>query len=539
MKTKLAIFLMLVFTAESASAQFNPRVYDRVVSKKPVVQLKKFDFRAAQYIRMGAVTSKWVPYHSANKDMIVQTRVLTTKIKPEEGNVICKTETKRMDVNSATFMNSAADLSLSKVYPGAIYPANDFLQGNYNRSIKQNRTPIVLKSDDSRIGKSVTVNNPSEESIADAKKDLLSSVRNATQSNNLETKYKIFYSSNEEMTKFLLSGGASGYGAKVNATVSTKGASNKVVFTIDAYKSIYAVDAVSQGDNSYFSEIPSGVNAENLVIVNSVVYGTRIYANLTVECKSSEDAFALAASYSGYGFSANLNLDYLKTKTSKQIDLNYKQVGGENREGTMTTDVDQLQQIIDRILNNTNYYNAVPIAYNIRDLAGNNMGIQSTVDKYTETVCYKNQLVSRVFVQMKSGSDGKNDDNYLTLNLYDSNNKLVARYVQPRKIEFEDDESTQLLELQIPEQLLTSQFVNGGKLVARTDHRNGKDDWDITEVKLSIYAEDDTMLSGTTGGNNPITWQGPIDNKVQKNIRRITRDNPEAEFHFTKTFNAR
>lgn len=492
---------------------------------------QKFNFaEALNMMRPGYIHTKWVPHNSNVKEMKVNTKKIGEKSGPNEGDIVCNTITKKLDVNSATFMNSSSDLIIGKIYAGAIYPADDFLKGNYNREVKKDRTPIRLKSNDSRFKKSISVSNPNEYTIEDGRKELLAQIsdRDKYKSNNLESKYRMFYSSNEAMTGFLLSSGAGGYGVKVNASVSTKDASSKVYLTIDAYKSVYAVDAIPEGDNEYFTELPAGIKDSNLIIVNSVVYGTRIIANLTIDCKSSEDAFALASSYSGYGFNANLNVEYMKKSTNKEITLNYKQVGGENAVGALTTDIDNLQRKIDEILNNTNYHNAAPISYNIRDLAGNNMGIQSTVDKYEETVCFKNLPVDKIFVKIRSGKDGKNDDDYLHIKLYESDNYLVAEYDQPRKIEFGKSSWSEMLPLNIvSKNANSSHFKRGGRLNIYADHKGGKDDWYIDQVRLFIYLSDGSILV-QDAAKDGIEWN----NAPNTSIRHITKDNPRTDLHF-------
>lgn len=492
---------------------------------------QKFNFQEAMtMMKPGYIQTKWVPHNSANKDMKVTPKKIGEKSGPNEGDIVCNTVSKKLDVNSASFMNSTSDLMVGKIYAGAIYPADDFLKGNYNREIKKNRTPIRLKSTDSRFKKSISVKNPNEYTIDDGRKELLAQIsdRDKYKSNNLESKYRMFYSSNEAMTGFLLSAGAAGYGVKVNTSVSTKDASSKVYLTIDAYKSVYALDALSEGDNEYFTELPAGIKANNLIMVNTVVYGTRIIANLTIDCKSSEDAFALAAAYSGFGFGAKLNVEYMKRTTNKEITLNYKQVGGENRVGNLTTTIDNLQYNIDQILNNTNYHNASPISYNIRDLEGNNMGIQSTVDKYDETVCFKNLPVDKIFVKIRSGKDGKNDDDYLHIKLYESDNYLVAEYDQPRKIEFRESSWSEMLPLKIvSENATSSHFKRGGRLHIYADHKGGKDDWYIDQVRLYIYLKDGSLLV-QDAIKEAIEWN----NAPNTSIRYITKDNPKTDLHF-------
>ena len=536
MKTKLlSLFCFCIGLIYHAQITKPVREFD--VDKTKVMKLsKKFNFKtSAEINQIGNIKTKWIPFVGVDKDIKVKEKGVSNK-KEQVGGTICNTITKTLDVSSGSFMNSSADLQVSSIYPGAIYPADDFLKGNYNRAVKSNRLPIYLKGSDNSFGSARLINNPNDVTIDDERKRLINSVKDKSKSKNLETKFRIFYSSNEDISKFLLSAGASGYGVKVNAKAGTKSSSNKVTLTFDAYKSVYSLDASSKGDNEFFTALPANISADNLVIVDKVAYGCRILANITVECHSSEAAFALSSSYSGYGFTAGLNIDMLNASTSKNVTINYKQVGGGNLEGTITTDVENMQSNIIKILNNTNYDNAVPISYSLRDLEGNNMGIQSTVDNYRETICFTNQFLDKVFVNIGSGKDGKNGDNFLHLKLYDDNNNLIAYYDQPKsdggfkKSDWSGTIPLKLVRYNDGGTATTSQFTNGGKLHIYADHKGGKDDWYIDEVDLLIYLADGSVLKNNE--SNSINWKMIAGSG--KSIKLLTKEDDKLDLYFDK-----
>lgn len=497
-------------------------------TKPPIIKMNikpTFDFKSAlEHLKPGYIKTKWIPLSGGVKPMETKVTESQAKSVPSDGpGMVCNSIKKKLDVTSGTFMNSNAELNNAAFYPGAIYPADDFLKGNYSREVKQNRTPIVIRSADPRFGEPKPIQQPDGNSITSAIRNFRNSVKEQGNTKNLETKFRMFYSSNESLTEFILSGGGSGYGVKIDASLSKKQASSKVILTVDATKSIFTIDAASQGNNTYFSELPAGIKANNLVIINSVSYGSRILANLTIDCNSSEDAAALASSYSGYGFSANLNIDLIKKHSNKSVTLNYKQVGGGSANNELTMDVDQLVNNINNVLNTTNYDNAVPISYSIRDLAGNNMGIASTVDDYYETICYTNAKLDKVFFKIGSGKDGKNKDTYLTVELRDGNNNLVAQYKQNGNMEFNKSSWSQLLPMTIMNgNSKQSDFKKGGKLIIRTDHRNGKDDWYIDDINVKMEYEDLTTKN--------IDWNMRR-GANQKSIKMITKDDPSAELY--------
>lgn len=499
---------------------------------------ESFDYSGYKNIvKPGNIQSKWVKLNTANKELKINEKDLGNKNSNPVPDIICNTVTKKLDVTSGTFMNSTSDLMNSKIYPGAIYTGEDFLKGNYNREVKANRLPIKLKSSDPTLGKSKLVQNPSEDNINNTRIDMINDIADKTESKNLETKFRLFYSKNENMSQFKLGTGASGYGVSVKSNYNTKNASSSVTLTLDAYRSIYSIDAISDGDNVFFSELPPSIKNNSLMMVNSVAYGTRVIANITIKTRSSEDAISLAAAYSGYGFDANLDVGYLSKKTDQEITVNYKQVGGLYLEGTLTSNADQLQQKIDKILANVNYDNAIAISYNTRDLAGNNMGIQSTVDKYEETVCFKNLPIDKVFARIKSGKDGKNADNFLTMTLIDGDGYKVAEFKQNKNMEFKKDMWSNMLEFSdISKTANTSHFAKGGKLMVSVDHRNGKDDWYIDEVELLIQDTEGETLKpkNTVEGTRGIKWVIPPGGN--KSIRFLRKDEPKTDLHFTKTF---
>lgn len=534
MKAKFTFTILVLFFSLYSYGQREIKNVKKFPDKAVKVKLSQpFDVSSVMMqFKPGYIKTQWVKSNTQDKEMRVTEKGKTEK-KYEDGQQICTDVTKSIDVNSSTFMASSSDLTLDKIYPGAIYKGDDFIKGNYNLEVKQNRTPIKIRSLDVSMGNSRLIENPTGDKIGDEVKALVNTVPNKHKTKTLEKKFRMFHSVNEELTKFALSTGGSGYGIKVQASARKNSSSSTVTLTFDAYQSVYSISADSAGDNEYFTSLPNGVKANNLILVNSVAYGSRIFANLTIECKSGEDALALASSYKGFGFSANLDVSYIKQFTNKEVTLNYKQVGGPNKSDIVTTNVDQLQRTIDNILATTTYENAVPISYNVRDLVGNNMGIKSTTDKYTETVCFPNLTIRDIEVNIGSGKDGKNDDNYLHLYLYDQNNTLVAEYHQPNKREFNKSSWSGALPLKIVNPNARSlDFQKGGRLHIYADHKGGKDDWNVDNVVLKIVLSDGKiMVRDEKSNDETVHWKMPAGGG-NKTIRFITKDNPKTDLKF-------
>ena len=531
----LYLSLFILTSVSTISAQrvvTKPVVTNPDIIKSPIKKNIRFNYEEAlKFMKPGYIQSKWVPYKMSDKTMQATTKKTSAKDQTTvENGVTCTTVTKKLDVNSASFMATNSDLDLSKFVPGAIFQGNDFLAGNYNREVKANRLPIKISSSDPKFGPAIELRNPDISTITDAIKAYRKNITNGNDTNKtLEKKMRMFYSTDEALTSFLISAGASGYGAKINTAYRTSSASTKVILTIDAYRSIFAIDHLPTGEyNAYFSAIPSNVKENNLVIISSVSYGTRIFANLTIDCNSTQDAAVLAASYSGYGFSGKLDIEGIKKHSSKKIVLNYKQVGGGESKNTLTLNIDQLNNTLDDLLTKASYNNVHPIAYNIRSLDGENMGINSTVDNYKETTCFTEKKLRKVYAKIYSGKDGKNDDNFLRLHLKDGNNKFVAEYRQSKNLEFKKNSWTQdyLIMNLLGQNAKQTDFINGGKLEISTDHRGGKDDWYIDQVILVIEYDDNSKQE--------ITWKMKTGENA-KSIRQITKDNNSFALLFDTT----
>jgi|GEM_PF-3525835 len=134
MKKLILVCTLFVFSIAWTQIKIDNKKIEPKIIKAKLSQ--KFDFAATKMVLNKGVQTKWVPYSSNNKEMKVSERNRKETPPFTNGNEECKTITKTIDVNSATFMNSSSDLSLSKIYPGGIYPADDFLKGNYNREVK-------------------------------------------------------------------------------------------------------------------------------------------------------------------------------------------------------------------------------------------------------------------------------------------------------------------------------------------------------------------------------------------------------------------
>lgn len=532
MKTIFTLSILLLFFSLYSYGQREIKNVKKFPDKAVKVKLSQaFDVSSVMMqFRPGYIKTQWVTNNTQAKEMNVTPKGETKK-EYNEGEYICTDVTKAIDVNSSTFMASSSDLTLNSIYPGAIYTGDNLMKGNYNNEIRENRLPIEIGSGDISLGNAISIENPNKNNIENARKRMVNRV-NKNKTKTVEKKFRMFHSVNEEFTKFALSTGGSGYGIKVQASAELKSSSSTVVLTFDAYQSVYVISAGSANNNhEYLTALPAGIKANNLLMINSVAYGSRIFANLTITCKSSEDALALASSYKGFGFSANLNTSYLKQYTNKEVTLNYKQVGGPNKEDVVTTNIDQLQSTIDKILATTNYENAVPISYNVQDLVGNNMGMKSSVDKYTETVCFPNMTIRDIEVNIGSGKDGKNDDDYLHLYLYNQNNELVAEYHQPNKREFNKSSWSGALPMRIVKKNTRSlDFQKGGRLHVYADHKGGKDDWYIDDIVLKIILSDGkAMTTENITSGNTVHWEMTAGGK---SLRYITKDNPKTDFKF-------
>jgi hypothetical protein len=360
---------------------------------------------------------------------IVNENVANTT-KSVENGMVCTSELKTINASSATFMNVNYNQQAIQIYPGAIYTFGDFFSGNF-RAFETGRNPISISTDNLANSSGATfqdVQVPTANNIRAAIATIIRPFSTTTGSAGIQ--YRVFTSENDADLSLKLSAGGGYAGFKASASASTQTTEKKYYLTIDAIKPLYTLMS-SIPANGFFSDKSIEANNQNLIVLKSVTYGTRVLANLEITLNTQNDAVEFKASFgadSGKGISANASatFNYLKNSRSASSTANVYVVGGPLN--STLFDKDKLEaQIID-LISRCNYQTAQPIAYSFTDIGGNMLGINSATDQFVTKKCVPPnsffKLVSAK-VQINTGSDSKEQGSNAQVDLVNSDGVIV------------------------------------------------------------------------------------------------------------------
>ncbi|HTE34399.1 MAG TPA: thiol-activated cytolysin family protein [Chryseolinea sp.] len=350
--------------------------------------------------------------------------------KDDNGGIICNSEVKTINAQSSTFMNVNYNQQAIHIFPGAIYTYANFFSGNF-RAMEQGRNPINISTDNLANSSGATfeeVQNPTNDNI---KAKIATIIRQfSTTTGSAGIQYRVFTSDNDAELSIKLSAGGGYAGFKASAAVSTQQITKRYYLTIDAIKPLYTL-TTSMPANGYFADKSVEANNQNLIVLKSVTYGTRVLANLEINLQTQMDDIQFKASFgadSGKGVSANASatFNYLKNTKAASTTANVYVVGGPLN--TTLFETDKLQQQIMELISRCNYQTAQPIAYSFTDITGNVLGIETATDRFTTTKCVPKGSVFKLVtatVQLSTGKENKEQGSNAAISLFNSDNVEV------------------------------------------------------------------------------------------------------------------
>jgi hypothetical protein len=388
--------------------------------------------------------------------------------KNASGEFACTSEVKSINAQSSTFMNVNYNQQAIHIFPGAIYTYANFFSGNF-RALEQSRNPINISTDNlANSSGSVfeVVQNPTSDNI---KAKIAAIIRPfSTSAGSAGIQYRVFTSENDADLSIKLSAGGGYAGFKASGGYSTQQTDKKYYLTIDAIKPLYTL-TTSLPAGGYFSDKSIETGNQNLIVLKSVTYGTRILANLEISLQTQKDDIDFKASFgadSGKGISANASatFNYLKTSKAASTTANVYVVGGPLN--TTLFETDKLQQQIMELIARCNYQTAQPIAYSFTDINGNVLGIETATDKFTTTKCVPKGSVFKLVtatVQLSTGKDNKEQGSNASISLVNSD-KVIVFESASNNIEFKSQNEIALNSKGLPDNYVaeTSFSRNGG-----------------------------------------------------------------------------
>ena len=275
-----------------------------------------------------------------------------------------------------------------KIYPGAVYYDNAFIDGTYNAPTTLQLKPYDITTDlfsAAFSGSSIVNVQPSLGGVSDGIGNLMrkgGNVKNASR-----TSVEVKSLSSSEQLAFEIGAGFTGYGADLNVSFNYMKATNKNVF-IAKLTQVYFSVMLNRADGKTLVE--NSETFPNLVYVNKVNYGRLGYILISSDSSRESIQAALDFTYSSGSVSVNANarLNYQRTLASMQISGFF--FGGDAANTISLTSPNQLQSFDDYVQNGLRLDpNVAPVAisYELKYLNDNATAATRSTTSYTERQC--------------------------------------------------------------------------------------------------------------------------------------------------------
>lgn len=507
---KIILFSTVLFSAVALHAQIQklPSARGQMINRPinmtkfmPLVssarkQIFAGTFNPAPIIRnVGGINiSSTANINGANSDNTTTNPKPGSALKTTEDGFECTTSRETVTADSKSFMSVSANGD--GIYPGALYTFSDFMNGNFLREVGVGRrNPIKVFTNNlanSSGDVAVDVANPNAPNIVSAISNL---VRNNSVTNVSATQIgQYIYSQNKASLILNVSGGGAYSGFSASAAFNMNKQSNHIYITCDFKIPLYSL-YTNFPENGFLND----ANLEktpNLVIINSVTYGTRVLVNIDIDESSLSTDAAAKFKYgdpSTAGFNADLK--YLMDNRNIKTTVNTYVVGAAPSNLGNPTTVDQVYSFVDACIRNTNYQTAKPIGYTISTMAGELVGIKSATDEYVVKNCVPKGvqiLFSDATLKISTKGNYKEGGSNASFFLYAGGNKLAGN--SPYNNGQMGPNSDNNVGITKNGYFLLSDFKGRNYLDIILDKPNcvlSCDDWEISNVIMTINFKDD------------------------------------------------
>lgn len=446
----------------------------------------------------------------------------------------CASITQSVNAQSSSFMNASVNQKGTSLVPGTIYAFDDYAKGNF-REFTAGRNPVVVWTP-TTVGKdSFNIQNPNGQTLSQGISNIVSQF-SQTQGGASAYEHTIF-SDNESDLNMLVSAGGSYSGFTGFGINKSNQGQHHIYVTYDAIKPLYTIIAQPPPEG-YFADGKVPATSSPLVVVQNVTYGTRLLANIDIQTSTFTNYDSLHLAYTdgvdngALDFSMlanNKSLTYTGNLMVVGTGINIPIISGQN-----------YQQQISDLLAQGNYRTAMPIQYQLTDLDGNILGVESVTDQFTAPFCLPADEIfylQSVKADITTGNDGKNGDSDFNLYIGNgtlSNWKTMGTY-ENNTTEIKHENGTISIPLNFPQNApensyTLDDFKNGGVIRATLQvminhvFAATRDDWDINQLKVTFNFR---SQKGTVK-----TFPVPI-----TNFRMSDPDRPTADFYFDAGFN--
>ena len=330
------------------------------------------------------------------------------KVKKEtSGAYECTVTPVVLSANSNSFLNNDYSGSMANIVPGLCYTYANLTNGAWGQTPGSRYTTQLSCDQPNMSGKSyVYVSNPDQGTLQNGVNELFKRVPNTT--GNESFFYQVSLAQTSAAYSLSIGAAASGYGVSLANTYSTSSQSNHVHMTIDATKTMFSI--TSTPPDSGFYKNPSIEATPYLSFISEVQYGVRVLANADLTFSSEQEADQFKASYSGFGFSASLGVDYGSVSSNVQATINSYIIGGPGGV-SVAYSLKDLKAQIEKIFANCTYKQARPIKYKASTMSGDVLNTTSITDNFEVRTCIPadggSPTISSILVTVGQGSDGK------------------------------------------------------------------------------------------------------------------------------------
>lgn len=391
MKKLLFLIAIVVLSGFSLIAQVKTPVKILPVSQ----QTFKLKGSVPFFVKNSPSVKNIVPANSANPSFRMQrgtvnaTKNVTPKetgTTPDENGRYCTSSV--VSEEKGDFVKIVLGNQNDKIYPGAVYYDNAFIEGTYNAPATLQLQPYDITTDlfsAAFSGSSIVNVQPSVGGVNDGISTLMRKSGSVKNAGRISVEVKSMSSS--EQLAFEIGANFTGYGADLNASLNYLKNTNKNVF-IAKLTQVYFSVMLNRADGRTLitgSSLPN-----NLVYVNKVNYGRLGY--ILIASDSSREAIqaALDFTYTSGSVSGGVNarLNYQRTISNMQISGFF--FGGDAANTMSLTSANQLQSFDDYVQNGLRLDpNVAPVAvsYELKYVNDNATCATRSTTTYTERQC--------------------------------------------------------------------------------------------------------------------------------------------------------
>jgi len=326
--------------------------------------------------------------------------------KESSGGYDCTVQNVHLSSASDNFLNNDYSGSTANIYPGACYTYENLTNGSWKEQTGA-RNPVMITTDNPNTKVSyVIVKDPNVGTLYAAIAKLFAGFRGKTSNESLS--YNVTEVENSATYNLQIGAAASGYGVDLSNVYTNGNQSNHVHVTIDATKTLFSL-MTAPPDSGFFTD-PKVERTPYLSVIGEVSYGVRVLANADLTFASQVDADEFKGSYSGFGVSASLKINYSNSTKNTSATINGYMIGGPGNQ-VVAYSLEELKNQIEKAFAGATYQNARPIKYKAYSMAGDVLNTYSATDDFAERSCIPSQggspEIASIAVTFTQGSDGK------------------------------------------------------------------------------------------------------------------------------------